>query len=39
MKNNPIVLSLLIAIGLALGTYLPAGRISYILFNILRGIR
>ena len=39
MKNNPIVLSLSIAIGLALGTYLPIARITYILFNILRGIR
>lgn len=39
MKNNPALLSLSIIIGLGLGAYLPAGKLTYIFFNILRAIR
>lgn len=39
MKNNPYILAFSIALGLSMGAYLPNGRIGYILFNILRGIR
>lgn len=39
MKNNPYILVLSIVFGLSLGAYLPNGKIGYILFNILRGIR
>jgi len=39
MKNNPYLLVLSIVFGLSMGAYFPSGRIGYILFNILRGIR
>lgn len=39
MKNNPILLSLSIIIGLGLGAYIPPGKLTYIFFNILRAIR
>lgn len=39
MKNNPILLSLSIIIGLGLGAYVPPAKLTYIFFNILRAIR
>jgi len=39
MKNNPALLTLSILIGLGLGAYVPSGKLTYIFFNILRGIR
>jgi hypothetical protein len=39
MRNNPYILGASILFGLAIGAYLPSGKIGYILFSILRGIR
>jgi len=39
MKNNPFVLVVAIVLGLSIGAYVPSSKLTYIFFNILRGIR